>query len=107
MSSRFRQGHLKPMEVKTYVAQGIDACYEKLASYIVLMACRDYVRVKQGLGLFGVSWENRQEVADDAKQFLLSDRLSMFTAADGKKILEQLDNVKQYRQWNMWTKEEH
>lgn len=73
----------------------IEYRYEELAIAIVLMACRDYVYGRKS------NLKDAYKKFKSAREFLLSDRLSLYTNVDGKKIVEKLDSVDDWYQFEL------
>lgn len=73
----------------------IEYRYEELAIAIVLMACRDYVYGRKS------NLKDAYKRFKNAREFLLSDRLSLYTNVDGKKIVDKLDSIDDWYQFEL------
>lgn len=75
--------------------ESIEYRYEELAIAIVLMACRDYVYGRKS------NLKDAYKKFKNAREFLLSDRLTLYTNVDGKKIVDKLDSVDDWYQFEL------
>lgn len=80
---------------KSDYMSSIEYRYEELAIAIVLMACRDYVYGRKS------NLKDAYKKFKSAREFLLSDRLPLYTNVDGKKIVEKLDSVDDWYQFEL------